>query len=242
MANEDSQIRGLELRQQGLPNEPLMRLLYDCKGIISIPKLNININLKDIQKSFFNELIPSLITKELQNYGSTAYIDENLFKSIVKDATLLTNKNYTFNYQDRIKNKINVSIPKEWYIEIALDTSLVSFHTSAIWLKDNNYQGINEKRGISEDKIETFRALLSSPQRAEEARKWRDYAAKQKGKEQRAALCAAKKWEGATHAQAYDALFPNRVSNSLETKKSCISRLMREAKEISQKNQELKLC
>ena len=243
MANNDSQIYGYELLQYGLPNYALMKMLYDCGGTITIPELRMNINLKDLKESFYNNLIPNLIIRCLRNFGIKAYTDEDLLKSIAKRASISTGKKYHFDYQDKIKNKINASIPNEWYIEISLDISLLSFYRSAIWLKDNKYQGINEKRGITENKVETFRALLESPQIDEEAKKWRAIAATlTKVVERRAALAVAQKWEGATHIQIYDSLFPQKSSKSPATKNSYISRLMTKAKEIAEKNPPLKIC
>lgn len=247
MANNDSQIMGFELRQHGLPNASLMRLLYDCGGIISIPELNMNINLKGIPNTFSEDLIPNLIRKSLNNLGSKPYIDVSFFRYIVNKIYLLTGKNYNFKHNTNINqgittNKFNISIPAIWYIELALDASLVSYCHSLIWLKDNNYQGINEKRGIADAKVENIRTMISSPQREEEARKWREFAQTQAGQKQRAALCAAQKWEGAIHIQIYDGIYPNKTGNSPATKNTTISRLLREAKKLAEKNSPLKTC
>lgn len=243
MANNDSQIYGYELLQYGLPNYALMKILYDCGGTITIPELRMNINLKDLKESFYNNLIPNLIIRCLRNFGIKAYTDEALLKSIVKRASISTGKKYHFDYQAQIKNKFNTSIPARWYIEISLDTSLISFYRSTIWLKDNNYQGINEKRGITEPQVETFRALLNSPQIDDEAQKWIDFAATQKKiGAQRAALAAAKRWKGLTLVQIYDEIYPSHIDNEPTSKKPQIRRLLRRAKELSEVNSSLKIC
>lgn len=243
MANNDSQIIGFELLQYGLPNASFMQLLYDCGGTISIPELKINISLKDKKEPFYDKLIPRLIRKGLLNFGIKAYTDEALFNSIVERVSESTGKKYHFDYQVQIKNKFNASIPTRWYIEVALDTSLISFYRSAIWLNDNNYQGINVKRGITEPQVETFRALLNSPQIDEEAKKWREFAATlKKVGERRAALAAAKRWEGLTLVQIYDEIYPSQIDNDPTTKKPQISKLLRRAKELSEENLSLKMC
>ena len=241
MENNERQIYGYELLQSGLNRLALMKILYECEGIISIQELSMNINLKEINEPFSNDLIPSIIIKKLIKFGPRPYIDGLLLKNIIKKSSLLTGKRYSFNPIENVKNKFNIFIPSEWYIEIALDISLVDFKLSTIWLEDNDYKNINRKREIFEEEVEKIRAKMHSPNIAEEAQKWKDFAKTQTGKNKKAALAAAKKWEGATHIQTYDYLFPQKNSYSIETKNSYMSRLMNTIKTLAQENKQLKI-